>query len=88
MVVNDIEVNVTKEDLDDFEVMECLAVMMDEEASDRQRMVAIPRLLKLVFKADWQRVKDELRKQNDGKLTNDAVMGFLNSVIEQLNAKN
>lgn len=88
MIVNDIEVNVTKADLDDFDVVECLSVMMDEEASDRQRMVAIPKLLKLVFKADWQRVKDELRKQHDGKLPNDAVMGFLNSCIEALNAKN
>lgn len=88
MIVNDIEVNVTKADLDDFDVVECLSVMMDEDASDRQRMVAIPKLLKLVFKADWQRVKDELRSQNDGRLPNDAVMGFLNSCIEQLNAKN
>lgn len=88
MIVNGIEVNVTKADLDDFDVVECLSVMMDEEASDRQRMVAIPKLLKLVFKADWQRVKDELRAQNGGRLPNDAVMGFLNSCIEQLNAKN
>lgn len=88
MIVNDIEVNVTKADLDDFDVVECLSVMMDEEASDRQRMVAIPKLLKLVFKSDWQRVKDELREQNGGRLPNDAVMGFLNSCIEQLNAKN
>lgn len=88
MIVNGIEVNVTKADLDDFDVVECLSVMMDEEASDRQRMVAIPKLLKLVFKSDWQRVKDELRAQNGGRLPNDAVMGFLNSCIEQLNAKN
>lgn len=88
MICNGIEVNVTKADLDDFDVVECLSVMMDEEASDRQRMVAIPKLLKLVFKSDWQRVKDELRSQNDGRLPNDAVMGFLNSVIEALNAKN
>ena len=41
MVIDGIEVNVTPEDLDDFDVMECLATMMDEESTDRDRMVAV-----------------------------------------------
>lgn len=88
MIVDGIELDITAEALDDFDVVECLAVMMDEESSDKERMIAIPKLFRLVFGPDWQRIKNELRAQHEGKLTNATVMGFFNSLTEALNAKN
>lgn len=88
MVIDGIEVNVTPEDLDDFDVMECLATMMDEESTDRDRMVAVPKLFRLVFREDWQRIKAELREQHGGRLTNSVVMDFFTHLTEGLNAKN
>lgn len=88
MVIDGIEVNVTAADLDDFEVLECLAVMMDEETADRDRMVTIPKLFRLVFKEDWPRVKRELREQHDGRLTSEMVMDFFTHLTNELNAKN
>lgn len=88
MVIDGIEVNVTAKDLDDFEVLECLAVMMDEETADRDRMVTIPKLFRLVFKSDWPRVKRELREQHDGRLTSEMVMDFFTHLTNELNAKN
>lgn len=88
MVIDGIEVSVTAADLDDFEVLECLAVMMDEETADRDRMVTIPKLFRLVFKDDWPRVKRELREQHDGRLTSEMVMDFFTHLTNELNAKN
>lgn len=88
MVIDGIEVNVTAKDLDDFEVLECLSVMVDEYSTDSARMVAIPRLFRLVFKDDWPRVKRELREQHDGRLTSEMVMDFFTHLTNELNAKN
>lgn len=88
MIIDGIEVSVTREDLDDYDVMECLATMMDEDSSDRDRMVALPKLFKLVFGEDWQRIKAELREQHGGRLSNSVVMDFFTHLTEGLNAKN
>lgn len=88
MNVSGIELNVTVDDLDDYEVTECLSTMMDEEAANNEKMVAISRLFRLVFKDDWSRIKKELRNQNGGRLTNGTVMGFFTELTTELNAKN
>lgn len=88
MIVDGIELDITAEALDDFDVVECLAVMMDDASSDKDRMIAIPKLFRLVFGPDWQRIKNELREQHEGKLTNATVMGFFNTLTEELQAKN
>lgn len=88
MNVSGIELNVTVDDLDDYEVTECLSTMMDEEAANNEKMVAISRLFRLVFKDDWPRIKKELRDQNGGRLTNGTVMGFFTELTTELNAKN
>ena len=46
------------------------------------------RFFKLLLKSDYQRVKDELRAANGGKLTNEAMGAFANRVIEAAKAKN
>lgn len=88
MNVSGIELNVTVDDLDDYEVTECLSTMMDEEAANNEKMVAISRLFRLVFKDDWSRIKKELRNQNGGRLTNGTVMDFFTELTTELNAKN
>lgn len=88
MIVDGIELDVTADALDDFDVLECLAVMVDDDSSDKERMVAVPKLFRLVFGGDWQRIKKELRAQHDGRLTNATVMEFFNSLTTGLQAKN
>lgn len=88
MIVDGIELDVTADALDDFDVLECLAVMVDDDSSDKERMVAVPKLFRLVFGSDWKRIKNELRAQHDGRLTNATVMEFFNSLTTGLQAKN
>ena len=88
MIVDGIELDVTADALDDFDVLECLAVMVDDDSSDKERMVAVPKLFRLVFGGDWKRIKNELRAQHDGRLTNATVMEFFNSLTTGLQAKN
>ena len=88
MIVDGIELDVTADALDDFDVLECLAVMVDDDSSDKERMVAVPKLFRLVFGNDWKRIKNELRAQHDGRLTNATVMEFFNSLTTGLQAKN
>lgn len=87
-VVDGIKVDVTVEDFDDFEITECMATLGDPDAEDGERLTATVRMFRLVFKGDYQRVKDELRAKHDGRLTNETMSGFVNRVIEAAKAKN
>ena len=87
-VVDGIQLNVTAEDFDDFEITECMATLGDPDAEDGERLTATVRMFRLVFKGDYQRVKDELRAKNGGRLTNECMGDFLNRVIEAAKAKN
>ena len=80
MIVDGIEINVSRDDFDDFEVTECLAVMADEDTPDQVRLA--------VFKGDWQRVKDELRAAHGGRLATETVMEFFTATIQAVGAKN
>lgn len=87
-VVDGIEIDVTAEDFDDYEITECLAALGDPDAEEGEQLTAMVRFFKLLFKSDYQRVKDELRAANGGKLTNEAMGAFANRVIEAAKAKN
>ena len=87
-VVDGIELNVTAEDFDDFDITECMAALADPDAEDGEKLTATVRMFRLVFKGDYQRVKDELRAKNGGRLTNECMGDFLNRVIEAAKAKN
>lgn len=80
---------VTKETLNDFEFMEVIAVMGDPDADDSERLRAIADIAPIIFgRAQWRRIKAELREQNGGKLPVEAAMGFINDTVMELNAKN
>lgn len=88
IVVDGIKVDVTVEDFDDYEITECLAALGDPDAEEGEQLTAMVRFFKLLFKSDYQRVKDELRAANGGRLTNEAMAAFANRVIEAAKAKN
>lgn len=80
---------VTAETLNDFEFLETLAMMTDPDAESGEMLRAIASIGPVIFGAkQWKRIKADLRKQNGGKLPNEAVMEFLNDVMGALNAKN
>lgn len=80
---------VTPETLNDFEFMEAIAVMSDDSASDAEKLRAMASIAPVVFGArQWKRIKVELRAQNDGRLTAETVMSFIDGVLAELNAKN
>ena len=86
-VVDGIELNVTAEDFDDFEITECMATLGDPDAEDGEQLTATVRMFRLIFKGDYQRVKDELRAKHDGRLTNETMAAFANRGIEAAKAK-
>ena len=80
---------VTPETLNDFEFVEAIAVMGDESADNMEKLRAMTSMGPVIFgAAQWKRIKSELREQNDGKLTNETVMGFIDGVLAELNVKN
>lgn len=81
--------DVTEETLNDFEFLETIAVMSDPDTEDGERLRALASIGPVIFgAAQWKRIKAELRKQNDGRLPAEAVMEFVNGVIEAVKAKN
>lgn len=87
-VVDGIKVEVTADAFDDFEITECVADLYDEDADDGAKTTAAVKMYRLVFGADFPRIKRELRAKNGGKLTNEAMSQFMAKVIEAVNAKN
>lgn len=88
IVVDGIEVSVTAEDVDDFEVTEAIADMYDESSDEMAVTSATVRLMRLVFGDDFHRVKRELRARSDGRLTNARMAEFASAVFEAVGAKN
>ena len=80
---------VTPESLDDFEILEMIAVMSDQYAEEGEKLRAITGFGPAVFGArEWRRIKAALREQNDGRLTNETVMEFIGATMNVLQAKN
>lgn len=86
-VVDGIKVDVTADAFDDFEITECIADLYDDEATDGEKTASAVKMYRLVFGADFPRIKRELRAKNGGKLTNEAMSSFMAEVIEAVNAK-
>lgn len=81
--------NVTPDTLNDFEFLETIATMSDPDADDGEKLRAIASIGPVVFRPkQWKRIKAELREQNDGRLSAEIVMEFINGVMAELNAKN
>lgn len=87
-VVDGIEVEVTAESFDDFEITECIADLYDEDSTDGERTAATVKMYRLVFGDDFPRIKRELRAKHGGKLSNEVMGAFMASAIEAVNAKN
>ena len=87
-LVDGIKVEVTADAFDDFEITECIADLYDEDSTDGEKTAAAVKMYRLVFGADFQRIKRELRAKHGGKLTNEAMSQFMAEVIEAVNAKN
>lgn len=80
---------VTQDALDDFDVLEALAALQDEDAEDSKRLVAMAALGPLVLGGkQWARVKRELREANGGRLTVRDGVEFINGVLEAAGSKN
>jgi hypothetical protein len=81
--------NVTPETLDDFEILETIAVMSDPYANEDEKLRAITSFGPAVFGAkQWRGIKAALREQNGGRLTNATVMEFIGATMAALKAKN
>lgn len=90
ITVNGITIEgVTPDTLNDFDFLETIATMSDPEADDGEKLRAIANIGPVVFGApQWKRIKAELREQNDGRLSAETVMAFINGTLAALNAKN
>lgn len=80
---------VTPDTLNDFEFLEAVAVLIDEAEGDAAKLRATASIAPAIFgKTQWRRIKGELREQNDGRLTAETVMRFIDGVLTELKAKN
>ncbi len=73
---------------DDFEFVECIAIMSDPEATTAEQAVATVNMMRRVFGADYARVKRELREAHGGALTNEVMQEFFSATLARVNAKN
>lgn len=81
--------DVTAETLNDFEFLEAVATWTDPDSTDADVIRSLSSLGPIIFGSkQWKRVKSELRAQNDGKLTGECVIAFVNATIAELKAKN
>ena len=88
LVIDGVKVDLAAEDFDDFEVTECLADIVDDDAEPSAKLRATVRIYRTLFGSDFERVKRELRANHDGKLTNKVMSDFLNACMTAVQAKN
>lgn len=67
----------------DFEVVEQGAIAADPDSTDSEKLAATLRVYRLIFGADYRRVKDELRAKNGGRLSTQDMVGFVAEVLEK-----
>lgn len=84
VTVSGITVDVQMDAADDFELVEQIAINADPDSTAAEKISAMVRVYKAVFGKDYNRVKDELRRKNGGKLPV-AVMGnFATTVMNEV----
>lgn len=81
--VQGITVNLDFDLADDFEVVEQGAIAADPDSTDAEKLAATLRVYRLIFGADYRRVKDELRAKNGGRLSTQDMVGFVAEVLEK-----
>lgn len=88
IIIDGVKVDLTADAFDDFEIVECLADIVDDASEPSAKLAATVRIYRLLFGADFERVKRELRAKHDGKLTNEIMGDFLNACMAEVQAKN
>lgn len=86
--VDGITVSVSRDDVDDIDVIEAIADVNSDLTSDTDKMAAAIKVFRLVFGSDYERVKSELRDQHDGRCSVETFMQFFSDVLEAVGAKN
>lgn len=86
--VDGIKLDVLVDTADDYELVEQMAVMSDDQATGNEKLAATVRIYRLLLGADYRRVKDELREKNGGRLPLKAMSDFISKVVEAAGAKN
>lgn len=81
--VQGITVNLDFDLADDFEVVEQGAIAADTDSTDAEKLAATLRVYRLIFGADYRRVKDELRAKNDGRLSTQDMISFVSEVLSK-----
>lgn len=79
--VDGIEVTVSIDPSDDYEFAVCSMTINDQNATADERAGALVRMHRLALGDAYQRVMDELRSKNGGRLPISAVSAFVNKVI-------
>lgn len=75
--------------LDDFDFLEAVAALSDPDAEDGEKLRALAAIAPSVLgRAQWRRVKAELRERHGGRLTAEVATGFIFALLGRINAKN
>lgn len=86
--IDGIKLDVLVDTADDYELVEQMAVMSDDQATGNEKLAATVRTYRLLLGDDYRRVKDELRAKNGGRLPLKAMSDFIAKVFEAAGAKN
>ena len=86
--IDGIKLTVAIDTADDFEIVEQMAVMADEQSTSNEKLSATVRIYKILLGDDYRRVKDELRAKNGGLLPLKAMSDFIAKVFKAAGAKN
>lgn len=84
--VDGIEVKVSADVNDDYELVELSYTASDEDAPIKERTHAITEMYRRILGPDYQRVKDELRGRNGGRLPFSAMTDFMGRVLDGVRA--
>ena len=85
VTVRGINLTIPKSRIEDWEVIEGVATMQDEDSTGADKLVASVRTMRRLFGEDYRRVKSELRKANGGTLGGEDMGSFLTEVFEAIN---
>lgn len=83
--VQGIELLIPQDRINDWDVVEGVATMQDDESTPPEKLVASVRVMKRLLGDDYDKVKTGLRAANGGALTADIMGAFLTEVFEELN---
>ena len=86
--IDGIKLTVAIDTADDFEIVEQMAVMADEQSTSNEKLSATVRIYKILLGDDYRRVKDERRAKNGGLLPLKAMSDFIAKVFKAAGAKN